>query len=308
MTGNGQEAWPNTETNSQGTSVDSSIRSATKASVRNTMIILCVDHCDQWVFLTDVGAWKRLLMNVFGNALKYTQSGSILVQLKTTMVPITGRVESRKYRLTLTVSDTGRGISSNYIQNHLFKPFRQENDLDVGAGLGLSIVSSIAKSLGATVNIQSDVGLGTKISITANLESSLPLPGAETRFQTRIDRARAFTSGKEVCLVGFDLLPAMSEDVGSELSTQSRQLIQLKIALENTLSQWLGMSITMSRSPEESLACIVVIHESYLSRWLQSEGKKCTEGYRQRQPWVILGLHSSVEEGSGLNLHYLQHP
>jgi signal transduction histidine kinase len=61
----------------------------------------------------------------------------------------------------LTITDTGKGISSDFIRSKLFTPFAQENSLSSGTGLGLSIVRSIVALLEGEIAIKSELGRGT---------------------------------------------------------------------------------------------------------------------------------------------------
>jgi hypothetical protein len=130
-------------------------------------ISLDIDKHD-WMFSLDPGALRRIVMNVFGNALKYTSQGSIRVKMEIQPKNKTGSRDGFDTVL-LTVSDTGRGISNNYLRHHLFTPFMQENPLSPGTGLGLSLVNSIVRSLKGTIKIKSQVGTGTVVRIAIPL-------------------------------------------------------------------------------------------------------------------------------------------
>jgi hypothetical protein len=130
-------------------------------------ISLDIDKHD-WTFSLDPGALRRIVMNVFGNALKYTSQGSIRVKLEIQPKNKTGLRDGFDTVL-LTVSDTGRGISKNYLRHHLFTPFMQENPLSPGTGLGLSLVNSIVRSLKGTIKIKSQVETGTVVKVAIPL-------------------------------------------------------------------------------------------------------------------------------------------
>jgi len=82
-------------------------------------------------------------MNIFGNAQKYTTSGYILVQVGLRQV---SQVDSKEpastssENLVIHVRDTGIGMSSEYMERRLYRPFAQEDSFATGVGLGLSIV------------------------------------------------------------------------------------------------------------------------------------------------------------------------
>ncbi|KAJ5164765.1 CheY-like superfamily [Penicillium coprophilum] len=135
-------------------------------------IILDIDQGAEWRFFTQIGAWRRIMMNIFGNALKYTKTGFILVKL--TASPISPAKDAvpggpADFKVTLTVKDTGIGMSMEYLQNSLFTPFTQEDSLAPGNGLGLSIVHHAVLSMGGQIEVTSLRGRGTEVSIEVPL-------------------------------------------------------------------------------------------------------------------------------------------
>jgi signal transduction histidine kinase len=125
-----------------------------------------------WRIKTDVGAWKRIVMNLFGNSLKYTRSGHIQVNLHLVYDEDDGTSPPR--RICFSVRDTGIGMSSDYLKYRLFMPFAQENTFSSGTGLGLSIVKQIVKDLGGDIEVRSRLGVGTTIRVY------VPLPPTES--------------------------------------------------------------------------------------------------------------------------------
>ena len=80
-------------------------------------------------------------MNIFGNACKYTTNGYIIVRLRVRPANDTEKAKnSASETLVLNVIDSGKGMSSDYMQRKLYTPFAQEDTFAVGVGLGLSIV------------------------------------------------------------------------------------------------------------------------------------------------------------------------
>lgn len=166
-------------------------------------IIVDITKADNWIFRTQPGAWRRVLMNLFGNALKYTCAGFIKIKLQA--CPSITDPSGKTSILKLTVSDSGKGISQEYLRDHLFHSFAQEDSLTQGTGLGLSIVHQIVTSLGGEVDVQSEKGVGTKVAVMCPLtrthissDTSPTLQGTE--LQDLINR----TSGMKISLVGFD--------------------------------------------------------------------------------------------------------
>ena len=133
-------------------------------------IILDIEKAD-YTFTTQPGALRRVIMNIFGNALKYTAKGVIEVQLRLQdMMGAEGDVAEDGKLLVIQIIDTGKGISNEYLRTRLYTPFAQENVLAPGTGLGLSIVRSITNMLGGSIDIQSQVGQGTRVTLSLPLK------------------------------------------------------------------------------------------------------------------------------------------
>jgi len=107
---------------------------------------------------------KQILFNLIGNALKFTSSGTI--ELDVMLVP---RGDPSQLLLQFSVKDTGIGVSKN-MQNHLFEPFSQEDGSFRrkygGTGLGLSIVKNLVEMMGGKINLTSIRGEGTTVCFT----------------------------------------------------------------------------------------------------------------------------------------------
>jgi signal transduction histidine kinase len=116
-------------------------------------------------FTTQPGAFRRVIMNLLGNALKYTSRGYVRIKLDTEEMEDyhqPGQIEAiPRSNVVLTITDTGKGISNEFLRSKLFTPFAQENSLSSGTGLGLSIVRSIVALLEGDIQIKSELGTGT---------------------------------------------------------------------------------------------------------------------------------------------------
>lgn len=121
---------------------------------------------------TDGPKLKQVLINLVENALKFTERGTVTVELITN--PPDG------LPLQIDVTDTGTGIPAHHLKE-IFEPFRQletKNNLGFGGtGLGLSISRSICDLLGYSLRVHSRAGHGSTFSILLNRETSrLPIP------------------------------------------------------------------------------------------------------------------------------------
>lgn len=136
-------------------------------------IILDFENRD-WNFKVQPGAIRRIIMNIFGNAQKYTESGFILVQLRVRETPqqTNFNLNPGQKMLAMNIIDSGTGMSQQYMERKLYIPFAQEDSFTPGLGLGLSIVRSIVNQLCGKINIRSELGKGTDVEVLLPL---LPL-------------------------------------------------------------------------------------------------------------------------------------
>jgi len=136
---------------------------------------------------SDRGKITQILSNLVGNALKFTERGTILV-----------RAEPReKDQWALIVADTGLGIPKEE-QDTIFDEFRQgeapEHQGRGGTGLGLAIVRKLALLLGGTVSLESRPGGGSTFTVLLprlSPESDAPVRGETTRPTAASWRARS---------------------------------------------------------------------------------------------------------------------
>lgn len=232
-------------------------------------IIMDIDWRSNWTFNTQSGALRRVLMNLFGNALKYTDAGWVRVSLQSKDIKPTSSSSSQQSIISITVSDSGRGISQEFLSSHLFTPFSQENSLNPGTGLGLSIVLQIVRSLGGTIDVQSEQGVGTevKVSLTLNQSpiASQPLP-LDAKYENLVMNVRKKTSGLTLCLVGFDIHSGMSRTRAGTLKVEPEPELSLQASLEGMATRWFDMKVTTSQSWEASPSDIYIADESESSR------------------------------------------
>ena len=115
--------------------------------------------------MTDSDRVKQVITNIIGNAIKYTPAGGSIRYI----------VEEKPCDLfgyglyVFTVQDTGIGMSKEYLA-HIFEEFSRESTSTVskiqGTGLGMSIVKRMVELLDGTIEIDSEKGKGTKVTIS----------------------------------------------------------------------------------------------------------------------------------------------
>lgn len=100
---------------------------------------------------------RRVLINLIGNAIKFTDAGSIVVRCGLTQTMNNPMVK-------IEIEDTGRGISPQE-QRIVFDRYRQGDHMRAGSGLGLHLVKCIVKAHGGQVSVQSEVGKGSTFQV-----------------------------------------------------------------------------------------------------------------------------------------------
>ena len=122
----------------------------------------------------DPGRLRQIIMNLLGNAIKFTHEGHILVSATRTD-PVLG-----PSKLRVAVTDTGIGIPADRI-DRLFKTFSQIDSSTTrhygGTGLGLSIVKRLAELMGGEVGVSSEPGKGSTFWFTVAHEETDQQPG-----------------------------------------------------------------------------------------------------------------------------------
>jgi two-component system, sensor histidine kinase len=164
---------------------------------------------------TDGQRLRQILLNLIGNAIKFTDSGRVVVSVQAAAATAKGTTEvtaeattkgsaegtvkgsaegtakgtapkgeQPATALTFSIVDTGVGMAADQIE-HLFRPFSQltssTNKPHAGTGLGLAISRQLVEALGGTIQVESHPGQGTAVSFSLPVETvaSTPAPEAD---------------------------------------------------------------------------------------------------------------------------------
>lgn len=112
---------------------------------------------------------RQILLNLFSNAVKYNKPGGIIQTYSEESY-----CENNTAWFLFRISDTGVGMSQDFVENHLFEPFTQEkNDartLYHGTGLGMAIVKELVEAMGGSIQVESTLNVGTTFTVKVPFE------------------------------------------------------------------------------------------------------------------------------------------
>ncbi|MDF3933928.1 ATP-binding protein [Pseudomonas citronellolis] len=137
---------------------------------------------------------RQILVNLLGNALKFTEEGAIRLEVRWQAL------DDEVLWLTCAVNDSGIGISPERLE-HMFEAFQQADSSTSrrygGTGLGLAIARTLAERMGGTLQASSEEGLGS----TFTLEIPLPFQARRGGASVHAQRATEPATGQRVLLV-----------------------------------------------------------------------------------------------------------
>ena len=180
------------------------------AATKGIELIVCPTAHDHQDLMGDPLRLRQILMNLIGNAVKFTAQGEVVVKADILAI------EPDRATLQITVCDTGVGMDEATIAK-IFEPFTQADESTSrrfgGSGLGLAICRELAELLGGTITVTSTPKVGSTFTLTLPLkiaaESSrqrrAPLPQRRVRILTRRP-ALAEALARTVSVLGLAVL------------------------------------------------------------------------------------------------------
>ena len=135
-----------------------------KINQKNLSFIIDIDKNLPNIIIIDSVRVRQILLNIIGNAIKFTNTGSITLKVQNEFT----NNENTKLNLKISVIDTGRGIPQEF-QEKIFQAFEQTSADDAkvfaGTGLGLAICSKLVKLMHGTIKVHSEVQKGSEFII-----------------------------------------------------------------------------------------------------------------------------------------------
>lgn len=152
------------------------------------------------ILIGDSGRIRQILLNLIGNAVKFTDKGGVSVVISN--VP-----QDTFYKMTISISDTGVGISKEKLFE-IFERFVQADSSITrrygGTGLGLAISKSFAEKMGGSITVVSEIGMGSTFTFNLCLPF-IDIEAQETNIQSRdihsLTHQALHTNGLSILLV-----------------------------------------------------------------------------------------------------------
>lgn len=140
-----------------------------KAEEKGNKILMTIDPSIPNKLIGDEIKLSQIISNLVSNAIKFTEKGTVKIELKV-------KKESNGFvNLLISISDTGIGIAKEKVK-YIFENFATNlavngrNYTTSGSGLGLSISKRLAEVLGTDINVESNLGKGSKFYFNVNLK------------------------------------------------------------------------------------------------------------------------------------------
>lgn len=209
-------------------------------------------HCDKTKL-------REILLNVISNSIKYTpEGGSVTVDITEEGHDAEKKVSFYRF----TIEDTGIGMSKEYLP-HIFEEFSRENTSTeskvIGTGLGLPIVKSLVDLMGGTIEVSSEVTVGTKTIII------LPFLVSEEECKDAVQEQQESTKLLTL-LMGKRILLAEDNELNAEIAI--------------TILEEEGLKVEWAEDGIKCLEMLKKVPEDYYDMILMDIQMPNMDGYR----------------------------
>lgn len=238
--------------------------------------------------ITDSYRLKQILINLLGNAIKFTRTGYILVTATT-------RYSGDHVVAEFAVKDTGIGITEEQ-QQKLFRPFTQANSSVTkeygGTGLGLSISKQLVGLLNGEITLQSTPGKGSifTFNITAQEDKT-----ADYKVVAPL-------------MTGTKCHLLLSDNVERDILTKQLKVWQTFVRDVKSADEWYGLS---AEALPDLIVCDIALLDSKFATWYEGidKGNKCKliilGGSEENKTLLKESEHIAYEERPVLPVHFL---
>ncbi|MCH8474749.1 MAG: response regulator [Opitutales bacterium] len=238
---------------------------------------------------SDEAKIRQILINLVGNAIKFTKRGSVTISLSED--PISEDL------IYLEVTDTGMGISPE-LQESLFQPYRRGRDsTSEGTGLGLAISKSYAEQIGGSLSVRSKEGQGSTFTLKLPLvhgkvhSAADSLPGSPSS-----DEVADSKKGQET---GEPKDPSDQEPPASETSSEPLYIQRLEKILSETIPLKKGQTVLVVDDDDDtrSIICDYLEDMGLIPEPLADSTQLVAEAEKKQPQLITLDLSMPVKNG-----------
>jgi signal transduction histidine kinase/ligand-binding sensor domain-containing protein/DNA-binding response OmpR family regulator len=251
---------------------------AIKAFEKKLELICKIDPSMPHKVLGDPGRIQQVLMNLLGNAIKFTAKGEVVVSLDNgRSLPDEGR---KTVEIVLTVQDTGIGIPREKLER-IFESFTQADTSTSrrygGTGLGLTIARNLAEMMQGSLDVQSQPGKGSSFTLRLNLEVVDELSTAAAMSRPMLKRALVVDDNITNCRLLENIFQHMG--VACAICHDGPQ----------------ALSILAAGSDSDAFDLIITDHQMPIMGGITLVGKIKQSLSNRSQPFIL--MLSSVDKG-----------
>ncbi|PYH43456.1 sensor histidine kinase/response regulator [Aspergillus saccharolyticus JOP 1030-1] len=258
-----------------------------KGNLKDVITIVDIQWQESWLCKVNPGAWRRVIMNLFGNALKYTEKGCIRLRMENgSMLLDNEKVPA----VRVVITDSGRGMSEDYILHHLYTAFVQEDTMSPGLGVGVHIVNQIVKSMSGQIEFNSELGVGTEVSLLIPVTMINDEPRTSLA-SSRYTRLKERLHGRTVALF-TDTFRA------NDLKVKPEFVESIVANLRKMISDWFGLRVlTASELDGQSADINIITQDEYSRHHLEEESESGalspTSSASIRFPLIVLSANAT---------------
>ena len=242
-----------------------------QVSIQNITYHKHMDNIVHTHLIGDALQLRRILVNLLTNAIKYNKpNGTIDAFVREVSS------DDSQAAFEFEIKDTGIGMSEDYIKNHLFTPFSQaKQDARTryeGTGLGMSIVKGLVDKLGGSIEVRSEVGVGTQIKVVLTYQLDTSINGNQEN--TKLD-----LHDKRILLV---------ED--NEINMEVAEFY-LNVVHANVDKAWNGID-AVEKVKEEPNKYSLILMDIMMPKMNGDEAAKCIRKINPSIPIVAMSAQS----------------
>lgn len=243
---------------------------------------------------------REIFLNIIGNAVKYTGEGGI-IGVSVAELP-SDDAQRATYRIV--VKDNGIGMSQEYLP-HIFEAFSRENSSTKarveGTGLGLPIVKSLLDLMGGKINVESEPGKGTQMTIEVSLLIAQEAQIQEHREQKK-ERVMQDWKGKRILL-------AEDNDLNAEIVTTL--LMENGFEVERVADGDPCVKIVKNMPSDYYDVILMDIQMPYMDGYQATRAIRRLDGARAGIPIIALTANAFDEDrqkafACGMNAHVVK--